>query len=1051
MDNYTWEHNTDSPPSDLSVDDILAEFQFDLPVEPKTAAPEAPAPVFHDVPIAAPRSRDEEAVPVFEDRPIFNTAPAPAEEDPAIWADSLAESEEAPAKEPVPEKDVEDFLNPEEDAYADDEPLDEEDFTYTRRKPAAAPARKGLFSFLSGRKAARPARVEDYGEPEEPEEDEPVPPVEEEEPEEPVYSRTANERPYRRESHSGSLGRMEQEARDAVAQLRTELGTPARRERGIGHSVDLDTLLGIDPGEERPDRPDPEGEAGLAMAAETGYDAGLDYDYDTDYEEAESSAPDADPTQYSEPEETYRPDSRGDEEIDSRFNLSGRRQREQMTYGGSAVDLSADEDYVPTAPTGYNPSQWTPDYDDPLAERSEEIEEPRKKHRFLFGRARQEAVRRERVRDEAAAAEAPYEEEPAKPVVTYTAFDDEDAEPAEYAPAEDYGDEDLDFPLDEDEEEEGRGRSARYRDSELYVPPTFREYLLSLLASFWLRLRGTARGSTAETMADTEEDLGPELSPAEASKYYGSLLRNMKLRLRIAAVLLAVLCYVSLEAPVPGMLKTLPVMAIFCFGLQAAILLLALDVVTTGVLNVFRLRIGADTLAVFACLFTGLDALNVALNEAAALHMPLCAISSASVVGLLLAAYLSAKGLRKAIRVPAIGKHFYAVTAEEKLAPGEITLLKSLRSAAGFVHRAEEAGPDETLYNKISLPLLGLALLLTIVVMIVKKSYAEFLYILSAMLVLTVPFGAMLSFSLPFSLGSNRIFRFGAAIAGWSGLCDIGASKNLTVTDRDLFPENAITIDSVRIFADEDAQKVISYAGTIMSASGCCSAACFVDLMKETNSPMRTVDGFEFLPGGGMKGVIDGHVVLCGSTDLMRLMNVRIPFRLTDKTTVLLAIDGILYGIFSLKYEGLPTIRRALVDLMRTSRPPVFAVRDFNINPEMLHNTFDLATDGYDFPPFADRFKLSEPAADARNERITAILCNEGLPPLTGVADVGRSMYLATRINVWINLLAAVFGVLLVFVKLVGAGSCPLSTLFFYMLFWTIPVLAVSAFVAAKR
>ena len=78
MDNYTWEHNTDSSPSDLSVDDILAEFQFDLPVEPKTAAPEAPAPVFHDVPIAAPRSRDEEDVPVFEDRPIFTAAPAPA-------------------------------------------------------------------------------------------------------------------------------------------------------------------------------------------------------------------------------------------------------------------------------------------------------------------------------------------------------------------------------------------------------------------------------------------------------------------------------------------------------------------------------------------------------------------------------------------------------------------------------------------------------------------------------------------------------------------------------------------------------------------------------------------------------------------------------------------------------------------------------------------------------------------------------------------------------------------------------------------------------------
>ena len=236
-----------------------------------------------------------------------------------------------------------------------------------------------------------------------------------------------------------------------------------------------------------------------------------------------------------------------------------------------------------------------------------------------------------------------------------------------------------------------------------------------------------------------------------------------------------------------------------------------------------------------------------------------------------------------------------------------------------------------------------------------------------------------------------------------------------------------------------------------MAASGCCSAACFADLMKETASPMRTVDGFEYLPGGGLKGIIDGHVVLCGSTDLMRLMNVRIPFRLTDKTTVLLAIDGILYGIFSLKYEALPTIRAALVNLMRSSRSPVFAVRDFNINPEMLHNTFDLATDGYDFPPFVDRCKLSEPDQDTRNEHITAILCNEGLPPLTNTVDTGRTMYLTVRINVWINLAAAVLGVLMVFIRLVGTGACPFSTLFFYALFSALLVFAVSAFVAARR
>ena len=68
MDDYTWERDTDSTPSDLSVDDILAEFHFDLPAEPKTAAPEASAPSFQDAPIAAPVRRRG-------GRPLFDRAP----------------------------------------------------------------------------------------------------------------------------------------------------------------------------------------------------------------------------------------------------------------------------------------------------------------------------------------------------------------------------------------------------------------------------------------------------------------------------------------------------------------------------------------------------------------------------------------------------------------------------------------------------------------------------------------------------------------------------------------------------------------------------------------------------------------------------------------------------------------------------------------------------------------------------------------------------------------------------------------------------------------
>jgi len=867
-----------------------------------------------------------------------------------------------------------------------------------------------------------------------------------------TYESEANDAPDDRGQlyalHSGARGKAEQEARELIAKLQAENAGQRERRGSADHRVNLDDLLGMTAEDGEPIRPLPQAKR------EESTD---DYKFNLD----EAMDIDADVKQYRAKKErpAYVPDAK-EPEIDARFNLGGQRTGQAIAYGDTAVDLSADEDYVPAEQHEYSPSQWVPDYDDPLAERQDTAEPPRKQHRNLFGRARQRFAPKEEAPTEAPPAEeeGAISDSAASPAIyavntEYRDAPDDSIDPDYIAAPDsmdntdtDDGDDDFD-----DYDDDGDESTRKYRESDLYAPPTFREYLLSLVASGWLRLRGTVRGRTAETMADFEEELGEELSAQAASKYYGSFLRSMRYRLRISAAVLALLLYISLEMPVPGMMKSLPVAAAFCFGLQALILLLSLDVVTNALSNAMRLHFGADSLVLVNCLFTGIDALIVALSKTAAQHMPLCAISSAAVVGLLLSSWLSARGLRKATRVPAIGKHFFAVTAENTLEKDQITLLKSLRGVHGFVRRTEEAGPDETLYTKLSPILFVLSLLLTLIVMIAKKSYPEFIYILSAQLALTIPFGALLSFSLPFFLGSNRIFKFGAAIAGWSGLCDIGNSKNLILTDRDLFPESAVTIDSVRIFADEDAQKVISYAGSMMGASGCCAAGCFAELMLETDSPARNIDGFEVMPGGGMKGIIDGHVVLCGSTDLMRLMNVRIPFRLTDKTTVLLAIDGILYGIFSLKYEGLPQIRRALSDLMRTAHPPVFAVRDFNVNPEMLHNTFDLATDGYDFPPYVERFRLSEPSDDKKDERITAILCNEGLAPLTSVSDIGRSMYLATNINLVLNAIASFLGVILVFARFLSAGANPLANLFLYMLICTLPVLLVSFFVSVKR
>ena len=744
-------------------------------------------------------------------------------------------------------------------------------------------------------------------------------------------------------------------------------------------------------------------------------------------------------------------------EIDPRFLTKADYAQgpDVMMYGDNETDISADEDYEPPKKAEYV-STYAPDQFDRDEEEAEEADpEPGFVGRFRKKRAEKKNKSKRKKASLSAGRTAPPEDEVYdESSFSQTPVSEQDPQTEEYtgrarsddeefaASFRDYGATPANYAEDSDYDTEREiNEAAEFNSKEDFFPSSFKEYLFSIVTSLLYKLRGGAGGSA--TVQEDDEDLGPEVTAKAASAYYGSFIKPMRLRLRLSLLLLVFMAWLSLGLPVTGLLKNYRVAGLFCLGLQLCIMLLCLDVVTNGVMSAFRRRPGAETLAVLSCLLTSIDAVLTGVTDFAGAHMPLCLISSLSLVGISMANLFSCRGLRKALRVPAIGLNAYAVSGETGLNKGQITLLKSLRSSKGFVRRAEEAAPDEELYRKISVPMMILALFFTLIIAIVKKNYTDLAFILSAVFCPAVPISALLCFALPFFTGSVRIFSSGAGIAGWSGLCDIGQSKNLIVTDRDLFPEGTVELESVRIFADAKPERIISYAGSMLTASGCGVASCFNDLMEKNGCSIRKIENFETLPGGGMKGIIDSSFILCGSSDLMQLMNVRVPFRLVDRTSVLLAVDGILYGIFNMKYTADPKVRKALVNLMRSNRHPIFALRDFNATPEMLRGCFDVATDGYDFPPYVERFKMSE-AMPSEDSKVAAVVCREGLRPLTHMADTGRSMYVTIRLNMLLTVLCALLGMLIAFIRLVGVGSIGVGFLFWYMILWLIPVLILS-------
>lgn len=569
---------------------------------------------------------------------------------------------------------------------------------------------------------------------------------------------------------------------------------------------------------------------------------------------------------------------------------------------------------------------------------------------------------------------------------------------------------------------------------------SFGSYLSSRIAGLFLKIRGNVPSDVpSQTVEEDAEELGKEVPLLYASKYYGSQIYSLRLRFRLSLVFFAILAYISLGGPVPGQLNNLRVAVVSCLALQLTVIMLCLDVFTNGLLNTFRGRFGADSLAAIFNLLTMADALMV-LTENCVYHMPLCALSAFSLIGVLFSSVLASRAMRKALRVPAISKTLYAVTSEEEVTGKDVTLLKSDKSIDGFVRRIEEEPYDEATFRKLAPVFAVLAAVLAFGIAFISKSYSEVLYVVTVLLAPAVPFAALLCYALPYYIGTHRIFSSGAAIAGWSGLVDIGNSRNLIVTDRDLFPPDCVEITNVRIFADCDSNRIIAYAGLLVAESKCGLAPAFAKLMEENGCESFHVDNFEPLAGGGFKGMIEGHNILCGSSDLMRLMNVKIPAKLIERTSVLLAMDGVLYGIFNIRYKPDAKVRRALVALMRSNRHPIFAIRDFNVTPDMIHDCFDVATDGYDFPPYAERYPLSE-AKPSRESQIAGVVCREGLGPLTVLADTGRNLYVTVRMCTVLTVICVFAGILMAAVKLLLTKAIPLWMLFVWMAGTAVPIL----------
>ena len=478
--------------------------------------------------------------------------------------------------------------------------------------------------------------------------------------------------------------------------------------------------------------------------------------------------------------------------------------------------------------------------------------------------------------------------------------------------------------------------------------------------------------------------------------------------------------------------------AVFSAAMLGLLLLQAVcsyDVCLSGVIALLRFRFDQYSMLFLALCAVVADAF-FAVAEG---RTPFC-----TVAGILLLLALWGRDLlydarRRSLRAISNMDEPVAAIREEKAWHGYDCIFRAPGDAEQFAVQLEMPDAGSRIM-RVWAPVMT-AVTLALSVLTSLRTGEHFLWAWSAMLLASFPAGILIAYAKPFSALARRLYRAGAAIAGWQGARILSGEAGLIVEDADLFPPQNVTQGGMKLYGSRPAPMVIGYANAVVQTAGSGLVPLFEQMMHDQNGRRYTVDTFRRYEGGGLGATIRGDVVLMGSIAFMKLMRVRVPEGTRLKQAVYLSVNGELTAVFALNYAPAESVRAGLSAVLRAgSLVPVLATRDFMITPQFLKLRYKIPPEHIEFPIVEERARLSSQEIPRTGPQ-GALMARSSFASFAGSVVSARTLRGAAIIAMIVALAGSVLGTaLMFFLTFLGSSfSASCWNLFLSTVLWLIP------------
>ena len=535
--------------------------------------------------------------------------------------------------------------------------------------------------------------------------------------------------------------------------------------------------------------------------------------------------------------------------------------------------------------------------------------------------------------------------------------------------------------------------------------------------------------------AEQPEHVFPSL---EAAYQFYSAASSVRLRLLLSAaaclasVLLLVLSAYAIAGDLSAYSRTFSAIMLALLLAQAC---LSYDVCLSGVMQALRLRFDQTSMLIVTLCAVIADAFFAIMQG----RTPFCTVASVLLLLALWGRSLLYEARRRSLRAAGNMEEPIAAVREEKAWHGYDCIFRAQGDAEQFAVQLEMPDAGSRIMRVYAPILTAASLILSVLTAL--RGGKDFLWSWTAMLLAGFPAGVFIAYAKPFSTFAKKLYRVGAAVAGWQGARILSGEAGLIIEDADLFPPQNVTQGGMKLYGSRPAPMVIGYANAVVQTAGSGLAPLFEQMMHDQNGRRYSVDSFRRYESGGLGATIRGDVVLMGSIAFMKLMRVRVPEGTRLKQAVYLSVNGELAAVFALNYAPAESVRAGLSAALRAGAlVPVLATRDFMITPQFLKQRYKIPPEHIEFPIVEERANLSEPGA-VRSGKQGALMARSSFASFAGSVTAARSLRGTAILSICVAIAGSALGVGLMFVlTFLGAelaASC--WNLFLYTALWLLP------------